>query len=87
VKTGSNLAESSKEGYGSKSVVLPMMMMMMMNISSENFQKSNARKYFLRNISIVTSERDTQGYLINLSNIPKSISSIPFCTLNLHVRI
>jgi hypothetical protein len=31
VKTGSNLAESSKEGYGSKRVVLPMMMMMMMN--------------------------------------------------------
>jgi hypothetical protein len=29
-KTGSNLAESSKEGYGSKSAVLPMMMMMMM---------------------------------------------------------
>jgi hypothetical protein len=28
VKTGSNLAESSKEGYGSKRAVLPMMMMM-----------------------------------------------------------
>jgi hypothetical protein len=27
VKTGSNLAESSKEGYGSKRDVLPMMMM------------------------------------------------------------
>jgi hypothetical protein len=26
VKTGSNLAESSKEGYGSKNAVLPMMM-------------------------------------------------------------
>jgi hypothetical protein len=30
VKTGCNLAESSKEGYGPKRVVLPMMMMMMM---------------------------------------------------------
>jgi hypothetical protein len=30
VKNGSNVAESSKEGYGSKSPVLPMMMMMMM---------------------------------------------------------
>jgi hypothetical protein len=29
VKTGSNLAESSKEGYVSRSAVLPMMMMMM----------------------------------------------------------
>jgi hypothetical protein len=28
VKTGCNLAESSKEGYGSKRAVLPMMMMM-----------------------------------------------------------
>jgi spore maturation protein SpmB len=28
VKTGSNLAESSKEGYGSKRAVLPMVMMM-----------------------------------------------------------
>jgi hypothetical protein len=28
VKTGSNPAESSKEGYGSKRAVLPMMMMM-----------------------------------------------------------
>jgi hypothetical protein len=27
VRTGSNLAESSKEGYGPKSAVLPMMMM------------------------------------------------------------
>jgi hypothetical protein len=27
VKTGCNLAESSKEGYGSKRVVLPIMMM------------------------------------------------------------
>jgi hypothetical protein len=26
VKTGSNLAESSREGYGSRSAVLPMMM-------------------------------------------------------------
>jgi hypothetical protein len=26
MKTGSNLAESSKEGYGSKRAVLPMMM-------------------------------------------------------------
>jgi hypothetical protein len=32
VKTGCNLAESSKEGYGSKWAVLPMMMMMMMMI-------------------------------------------------------
>jgi hypothetical protein len=31
VKTGSNLAGSSKEGYGSKSAVLPMMMIMMCN--------------------------------------------------------
>jgi hypothetical protein len=30
VKTGCNLAESSKEGCGSNRVVLPMMMMMMM---------------------------------------------------------
>jgi hypothetical protein len=30
VKTGCNLAESSKEGYGSKRAILPMMMMMMM---------------------------------------------------------
>jgi hypothetical protein len=29
VKTGLNLAESSKEGYGSKRAVLPLMMMMM----------------------------------------------------------
>jgi hypothetical protein len=29
VKTGCNLAESSKEGCGSKRAVLPMMMMMM----------------------------------------------------------
>jgi hypothetical protein len=29
VKPGSNLAISSKEGYGSKRAVLPMMMMMM----------------------------------------------------------
>jgi hypothetical protein len=29
MKTGRNLAESSKEGYGSKKAVLPMMMMMM----------------------------------------------------------
>jgi hypothetical protein len=32
VKTGCNLAESSKEGDGSRSVVLPMMMMVMMMI-------------------------------------------------------
>jgi hypothetical protein len=31
IKTGSNLAESSKEGYGSKKTVLPMMTMMMKN--------------------------------------------------------
>jgi hypothetical protein len=30
VKTGRSLAECSKEGYGSKRAVLPMMMMMMM---------------------------------------------------------
>jgi hypothetical protein len=30
VKIGSNLAESSKKGYVSKSALLPMMMMMMM---------------------------------------------------------
>jgi hypothetical protein len=30
VKTGSNLAESYKEGYGSKRILLLMMMMMMM---------------------------------------------------------
>jgi hypothetical protein len=30
VKTGRNLAESSKEGHGSKRAVLPLMMMMMM---------------------------------------------------------
>jgi hypothetical protein len=30
VKTKSNLAEFSKEGYGSKSALLPVMMMMMM---------------------------------------------------------
>jgi hypothetical protein len=30
VKTGSNLAESSKEGYGSERTDLPLMMMMMM---------------------------------------------------------
>jgi hypothetical protein len=30
VKIGCDLAESSKEGYGSKRAVLPMMMMMMM---------------------------------------------------------
>jgi hypothetical protein len=30
VKTGSNPAESSKEGYDSKRAVLPMMIMMMM---------------------------------------------------------
>jgi hypothetical protein len=30
MKTGCNLVESSKEGYGSKRAVLPMMMMMMM---------------------------------------------------------
>jgi hypothetical protein len=29
VKTESNLADSSREGYGSKSAVLPLMMMMM----------------------------------------------------------
>lgn len=29
-------------------------------------------------ISTLTSERDTQRYFINLSNIPKSISSIFF---------
>jgi hypothetical protein len=29
VKTGPNMAESSKHGYGSKRDVLPMMMMMM----------------------------------------------------------
>jgi hypothetical protein len=29
-RNGKNLAESSKEGYGSKRAVLPMMMMMMM---------------------------------------------------------
>jgi hypothetical protein len=29
VKTGPNLADSSREVYGSKSAVLPMMMMMM----------------------------------------------------------
>jgi hypothetical protein len=28
VKTGYNLAEFSKEGYGSKGAILPMMMMM-----------------------------------------------------------
>jgi hypothetical protein len=33
VKTGSNLAELSKEGYGSKRAVLPMMMMMMMRMN------------------------------------------------------
>jgi hypothetical protein len=32
-KSGSNLAEPSKEGYGSKSADLQMMMMMMMNIN------------------------------------------------------
>jgi hypothetical protein len=30
MKTGCNLAEFSKEGYGSKGAVLPLMMMMMM---------------------------------------------------------
>jgi hypothetical protein len=30
VKPGCNLAESSKEGYGPKKAVLPMVMMMMM---------------------------------------------------------
>jgi hypothetical protein len=35
VKIESNLAESSKEGYGSKRAVLPMMMMMMMGEPSE----------------------------------------------------
>jgi hypothetical protein len=30
VKTGCNLAESSKEGYGSKRAVSPMLIMMMM---------------------------------------------------------
>jgi hypothetical protein len=30
VKTGSNLAESCKEGYGLKGAVLPMVMMMIM---------------------------------------------------------
>jgi hypothetical protein len=32
-KTGCNLAESTKEGYGSKRAVLPMMMMMMMTMT------------------------------------------------------
>jgi hypothetical protein len=39
VKTGSNLAESSKEGYGSKGAVLPAMTMMIhtnMDISSSS---------------------------------------------------
>jgi hypothetical protein len=31
VKTGCNLAESSKEVYGSKRAVLPMMMIMMLH--------------------------------------------------------
>jgi hypothetical protein len=31
-ETGCNLAESSKEAYGSKRAVLPMMLMMMMMI-------------------------------------------------------
>jgi hypothetical protein len=30
VKPGYNLAKSSKEGYGSKRAILPLMMMMMM---------------------------------------------------------
>jgi hypothetical protein len=34
VKTGCNLAESSKKGYGSKRAVLPVMMMMMTNTFS-----------------------------------------------------
>jgi hypothetical protein len=45
VKTG--LAESSKEGYGSKTAVLPvivvMMMMMMMTTSSEKTRKIQMR--------------------------------------------
>jgi hypothetical protein len=33
VKTGYNLAESSKKGYGSKRAVLPLMMMIMLKCS------------------------------------------------------
>jgi hypothetical protein len=38
VKTGCNLAESSKKGYGSKRAVLPMMMMMMNGRNNEHVQ-------------------------------------------------
>jgi hypothetical protein len=45
VKTmwSSNLAESSKEGYGSKRAVLPMKMMMMVVMSSEKTRKTQMR--------------------------------------------
>jgi hypothetical protein len=49
VKTRSKLAESSKEAYGSKGTILPITMLMM-NISYENLEKSNARKYFPTNV-------------------------------------
>jgi hypothetical protein len=35
LKTESNMAESSKKGYGSKRAVLPMKMMMMIGVSDE----------------------------------------------------
>jgi hypothetical protein len=45
VKTGSNLAESSKGGYGSKSAVLPMMVMMMMMMMNEERVRITAPSY------------------------------------------
>jgi hypothetical protein len=39
VKTGCNLAESSKKGYGSKRAVFPMMMMMMMMMYKQLFSR------------------------------------------------
>jgi hypothetical protein len=47
VKTGYNLAESSKEGYGSKRAVLPMIIIMIWFLSDQtggdgrNFEKQN----------------------------------------------
>jgi hypothetical protein len=51
VKTGCNLAESSKEGYGSKGAVLSMMMMMMMTTTTMN-SVGRSVKIFLNGLNV-----------------------------------
>jgi type IV secretory pathway VirB3-like protein len=58
VKPGSNLAESSKEGYGSKRAVLQMMIMVIIFVVLINF---NIRKILLFYTVVAYSTRQSDG--------------------------